>query len=186
MRVRHRRAFLASRNSQLATVTGDAVIKFEFLNNSDERVTQWLQSRHQRVAEELGPGMMRATLKLASYIGTEKLQGQVLNVKTGTLQRAVVDSARQYTDGTTIQGQVGTDGAAWYGELHEDGGSFVGQRKLKKPPHLMRRAMGERVMTGSPYGIHFPVRPFMRPSLQEQRGMIVEELTKVMVKAISA
>jgi hypothetical protein len=162
------------------------MIRFEFFNNSDERVAQWLRSRHQRIVEELGPGMMRAMVALASYIGTEKLSGQVLKVRFGTLRRAVIGSARQYSTGSTVEGRVGTDSTTWYGQLHEDGGSFVGHRKLKKPPHLMRRKMGERVLTGSPYGIRFPARPFMRPSLQEQRGMIIEELAKAMQKAIAA
>jgi len=159
------------------------MIRFEFLNNSDSRVVGWLQSRYRRMVEELGPGVMRATVALARCIGTEKLSGQVLNVRSGALRSAVMSGAQCDTADSTLEGRIGAGGVPWYGALQENGGTFTGQRKLKKPPHLLRRQLGERVLTGSPYGIHFPARPFMRPSLQEQRGMIVEELAKAMVKA---
>ena len=161
------------------------MLKLKFLNRSDERIAEFLRTRSARIAEEFGAGIMRAMIRLASYIGAEKLSGQVLKARTGNLRSAVLTGVQSYRSGTASHGRIPSGGLPWYGALQEDGGSFTAHRNLKKPAHLMRRAMGERVMTGSPYGIYFPARPFMRPSLQEQRGMIIEELVKSMHKALA-
>lgn len=99
----------------------------------------------------------------------------------------LVDSTQPFSGQAPGQvwGKVAVDNTAPYGRIHEYGGTFTARKKnLIHPPHLATRKGGERVMTGSPYGIHFPERSFLRSSLREQRGTIITALKTALSRSI--
>ena len=133
-----------------------------------DNVTQGLGSQRQRVHAALVKGVTAAGIGIQADVVQNYLHGQVLHQRSGNLARNIIGPENGYSitdDGKTITATVGIGSTAWYGKLHEFGGTFVGQRKLKKSSRLVTRRLGERVMTGSPYGIHFPERSFIRASL---------------------
>jgi hypothetical protein len=156
------------------------MIRLSF-NGSDQNVLNTLQQKGPRIVEVLAQKITYLNLKLQAHIVAEKLSGQVLNHRSGRLAGSVV-AQPTVAEGTSLVGQVtAASGPAWYGRLHEYGGSFIGARvNLKHPPHMVRRARGERVMTGSPYGIFFPERSFMRSSIDDMREEILDQLRLTM------
>lgn len=160
------------------------MLEFTF-NSTDSLLQEMLVRKADFVIERIRVNMDMANLKLQSYIQTMKLSGQVLKHRSGKLFGSIryIPSTQ---DGNEIVGGVrGAGGPAFYGKYHEDGGSFVGQRTLRRPPRMVRRKGGERVMTGTPYGIFFPPRPFMSTSLLENREMIVAALRRGMAEGVS-
>jgi phage gpG-like protein len=145
---------------------------FEISNN----ITPHLNGVAAVLPERLRLGVNKQLYRLQAVMRTEKLSGQVLKVRTGNLRNAVV--VLPATAGAdTIEGVVGLGKEAWYGKFHEFGGTFIGAvKKLKRPPHMATRKRGERVMTGSPYGIYFPARPWFRVTFREQRDRVINEL----------
>ena len=107
-------------------------------------------------------------------------QPDKLTSRSGDLRRSINAS---YED----QGKTGIVGVKLkYGALHEYGLSVVAQRKsLKLAPHLATRKNGERVMTGSPYGIKFPERSFLRAALKDVQPFIKPEIDAAVKKAVS-
>lgn len=133
-----------------------------------DNVAAGLGAQRVRLHAALVKGVTKAAIGVQSDVVSNYLHGQVLHQRSGNLARNIIgpSNGAPVTDaGTVITGTVGIGSTAWYGKLHEYGGSFVGRRNIKNPSHLSTRRMGERVMTGSPYGIHFPVRSFIRASL---------------------
>lgn len=160
-------------------------IRIDF-DNSDQRVSAYLEATGDRVAEALRTGMMRAMLKLARYIGTQKLTGQVLKVRTGTLRRAVMGSAEVTTSGTTITGSVSTDPSTWYGKVQEYGAHIpeVSGRLMVFAPAGMSKGIRDKVFTMRRRAFDLPARPFMRTGLAEQREEILAELSQAIDGAI--
>jgi phage gpG-like protein len=125
--------------------------------------------------------MAKLVIKLTRKIKQEKLSGQVLKNRTGRLRGSINPKISQSE--TVIEGIVGTNKE--YAPIHEYGGSFIGARKhLMHPPHLITRAHGERVMTGSPFGMKFPERSFMRTALSEMEPEIRAEFEKAVFGVI--
>lgn len=157
-------------------------LKFNIENSA---TVAMLKTKASDVIAALVRGMNISMIKLQAYIDSQKLSGQVLKRgpnrpghSGGELARSIRVILAGVEAGVVQGGVQGAGGTAWYGKLHEYGGSFVAARKiLKHPPHLVTRAGGERVMTGSPYGIFFPERSFMRVSLTEMRSAIFDQLT---------
>lgn len=135
-----------------------------------------LKQRSVEIIEALELQMNALMVKLQAHIVSDKLSGQVLHHRTGTLIASIITHPVVLSASAMVGMVTGASGPAWYGRVHEYGGSFVTSRKLKRPAHMVRRKGGERVMTGSPYGIHFPERSFMRSSLDDMRAEITEKL----------
>jgi hypothetical protein len=151
------------------------MIKFSF-NDSDKRLVERLRKKGPSIVAAIRAAVDRSNFEMQSKIVAEKLQGQVLEHRSGKLGGSIRVIAAQVV-GTKVAGSVeGAGGPAWYGKLHEYGGSFVGHRLLRRPSHLVTRAGGERVYTGSPYGINFAERSFMRSTLREQQETIVARI----------
>lgn len=121
------------------------------------------------MAEAIREGVNAATVGLqADIVGNRLRGGNPLHQRTGNLARNTLREVRQ--DGATTTGTVGYGKSAWYGAILEGiyGRTFVGARRnLKLPPHMVTRRMGERVMTGSPFGIHFGDFAALVPALRE-------------------
>ncbi len=136
------------------------------------------------LAAQVPRSLNRQLYRLQGIIRADKLSGQVLHVRTGNLRNAVHVEPAVAQEGR-VEGALGLGREAWYGKIHEFGGTFTAAYKnLKHPPHMVTRKRGERVMTGSPYGIHFPERSFWRSTFREQRERTINGLRADLSEAL--
>lgn len=126
-----------------------------------------------------------AALGLVGYIKKEKLSGQVLNVRSGTLRRSV--TARFESSGTEHRAYVGTN--VKYARIHEYG--FKGQVPVKAHQRMMTTAWGRKVREPRMIGVrahamkmNMPARPYMAPSVAENREKITGDVRKALVEAL--
>lgn len=145
-------------------------------NESDQRVRAWLQSMPPKLTAALYQEMQRQMIGLRNYIVANKLSGQVLDTKHGTLRRAQIPTVEQ--QGNIIVGIEATDPtASKYGFLHEYGGTFTVREHLRNTSHGTR--------TVREHSITFPERSYMRSSLREMTPTIREGLQAALNKAIA-
>ena len=157
----------------------------------DREVVQKLRAVGPAVREELVKAMGRITLKLMREVVQNRLTGQVLKRRTGTLARSVTQSPRTVM---TSDGVVGTVGVApgtdakgrapvKYGRAHEFG--FSGAVTVKQHLRQVKQAFGKSLKTPvtATVGSHtrqmnLPERSFLRSALAdlEARGVFKDEL----------
>jgi phage gpG-like protein len=139
-------------------------------NGSDQRVITALRTRGPQIVQAIARKLDSLMLQLQAKIAGEKLQGQVLQHRSGKLSGSIREIPVT-NDGTLITGAVeGGGGPAWYGKLHEYGGTFPFHRKSEMMEKLTKKGKPRK---GS---ITFPERSFMRASLEEMRGQIFDGL----------
>lgn len=151
-------------------------------DGSDKRVAIALRAKGSQILQALSRKLQSLMLQLQAKIAGEKLQGQVLQHRTGKLSGSI-RALPVEQNGLLITGAVeGAGGPAWYGKLHEYGGTFPYERKTKMVERLTNRtAMKERAKKGS---ITFPERSFMRSSLEEMRPQIFEGLRATLTREL--
>lgn len=126
----------------------------------------------------------RETLELQRHVVEDKLSGQVLNVRTGTLRRSIT---QQVVDaGGTIVGRVGTN--LRYGLAHEFGAT------IQHPGSVPRRAKalhwiaasGASVfaMSTRPHVIRLPERSFLRSALADRRAAFVAAVRATLARIL--
>lgn len=122
---------------------------------------------------------------LQRYIVTQKLSGQVLNKRTGALQRSITQQVTASTDSVT--GKVYSDGSVDYAGIHEYGG--------KTNPHVIEAKGGKALAFNwngkavffrkvNHPGSNMPERSFMRSSLDDNRDYIIAELQRTVDKVV--
>jgi hypothetical protein len=164
------------------------MIRFE-LNNSQVGVAEYLEAAGENAQAALREGMMRAMLKLARYIGEQKLSGQVLKVRSGNLRRAVMGSAKVDVSDTAVTGSVSTDPSSWYGRVQEYGAHIpeVSGKLMVFPfPGVPAKTMRDVIFTMHRRAFDLPARPFMQTALEEQTQMVVDELSQAVAQAMGA
>jgi len=141
------------------------MLSVEVTISAEPRLRSIAQSR---MREALFEGVQAATIGVQSDVVKNRLRGgNPLHIRSGNLARNTLAQTRH--DGDSVVGTVGYGSSAWYGAILEGiyGHTFVGHRNLRRPSHLVTRARGERVMSGSPYGIHFGDFSALQPSLRD-------------------
>lgn len=150
------------------------------------------------ITQAVAQAMRSEMTRLADYVRTHKLSGDPLHRRTGDLSRAVTGASE--VQGAIVVGNVGTKGIP-YAYVHEMGGTF------QIPEHTRRMgfgAEGERVRLLTKTGkvraavksrrtgivqshtATYPQRAFLKPSLEENRGAIVEALRQSIIDVMSA
>jgi phage gpG-like protein len=163
----------------------------------DELVAKY-KAAGNRLARALLTSMQRDMVRTADYARTNKLSGDPLHRRTGNLSRAVTGRAR--LDGTTVVGEVGTAGIP-YAYVHEMGGTFWIR------PHIRRtgfdakdqrirlltkqgavraavKAVGDSIVRG--HNATYPQRAFLKPSLEENRARITDDLRAACLAVLNA
>jgi hypothetical protein len=161
----------------------------ELKHNADE-VAAAIQERGERLRQEMRSGMLRAMIMLARYIGTQKLSGQSLKVRTGTGRRAVMGSAAVTESGESVIGSVSNDPASWYLRVQHEGAHIpaVSGKLMVFPVSAggaKKGGMRDMVFTMKRRAFDIRPKPFMREALEEQRDMIIEELDAAMRRALA-
>lgn len=129
--------------------------------------------------------VQRLALELLAKVKGEKLSGQVLKNRTGTLRRSI--NQRVDDRGTAIVGSVGTNLS--YARVHE----FGVHKTVTVSEHLrhVTMAWGRELKTpvicivkAHPMRMNLPERSFLRSSLNEMRGEIRLQLVAAMREGI--
>jgi hypothetical protein len=149
-----------------------------YLKSDPHKLVDALKRRPLEIVNAIENRLNIILLQLSRYIVTQKLSGQVLHRRSGMLSNAVhVNPAR--VEGATIRGEVTAAGspASLYGRVHETGGNAaydifsVRARALR-----FVSGAGETVFAKHVRHPAAMMRPFMRPSLQENEASIREQL----------
>lgn len=119
------------------------------------------------VRAKLTQTMQSVVLYIASYVKSEKLSGQVLHIRTNRLKSSI--SGTTQVVGDLIAGRIGTN--VVYARIHELGGTIL----PKVGPYLKFNIGGRWIFATK---VKMPARPFMAPSLRENKGFIVQQFQK--------
>jgi len=133
---------------------------------------------HVRAALE---GEMR---RVSEYVRLNKLQGQVLNHRTGALSRAVTGQIVSETD-EQIVGQVGVKGIPYAG-VHEFGGVFNIPGHFRTQTMAFGRPMIPTLVAVRPHQATFPQRSFLRTSADENKAAVESKLRAATREVIGA
>jgi phage gpG-like protein len=144
--------------------------------------------------EELSPALQtraveaitRLSLKLQRDVQTDKLSGQVLKLKTGTLRRSIDWKVNQANG--QITGKVSTN--VKYGIAHEFG--FSGVVDVKAHLRTITQAFGKSItpktveVRAHPMKMNLPERSFLRSALRDlmARGEFESEINRAIDLAI--
>ena len=134
-----------------------------------------------RVTESIG----RLILKLQRKVMQEKLSGQVLKVRTGTLRRSI--DQRLVTDNSAVSGVVSTN--VKYGKAHEYGSTET--VTVKEHVRLVKQAFGKQLKhpvwaTVKSHAMkqNIKERFFLRSALADMKPEILAEFDKAVVEGI--
>lgn len=134
-----------------------------------------LRAASPEIVARVKPTMYRLAIMLQRKVKTEKLSGQVLHVRSGTLRRSI--SQRVTVEGGLLTGVVGTN--LKYGRVHEYGG------RVSIREHVRKSRIGT-IYTVRQHDRTFPERSFLRSSLAELLPTIRKELQVAARQSIKA
>lgn len=165
-----------------------------------EKVASYLRKKSHEVKNSCRDTMNRVTVILqAGVVG--KLNGAVLNVRTGTLRRSI--NRKVISTNAEVRGSVGTN--VKYGAVHEYGGTFqipghTATRRKYAIDQSGRRLVATRRQSAPElksgfrkvqYEVHkaswtvrahpatYPERSFLRSTLKEQTAQILHAFATV-------
>lgn len=139
-----------------------------------------------KAVQEVEKSVTILTLKLLRKVKAEKLSGQVLKNRTGTLRRSI--NYRVDVGFSSIVGTVGTNKE--YAAAHEYG--FDGEVTVKEHLRMIKQAFGQQLktpkqITVSSHSRHMrlPERSFLRSALRELESEIKTEIQDALKRAQS-
>lgn len=154
--------------------------------SGDRAVALELRGMTLRVHDALRRAITRESLLLLAAVKEEKLSGQVLKTRTGTLRRSI--NRRQTETATGIRATVGTNLS--YAAIHEYG--FDGTQTVRAHMRHITQAFGRPLATsvmvsvgGFERHVHMPERSFLRSALAERRPAILAALEAAVAKAVA-
>lgn len=154
--------------------------------SGDRAVALELRGMTLRVHDALRRAITRESLLLLAAVKEEKLSGQVLKTRTGTLRRSI--NRRQMETATGIRATVGTNVA--YAAIHEYG--FDGTQTVRAHMRQITRAFGRPLAAsvmvsvgGFERHVNMPERSFLRSALAERRPAILAALEAAVAKAVA-
>ncbi|WP_335995828.1 HK97 gp10 family phage protein [Acinetobacter pittii] len=129
-----------------------------------------------RIDAEVRQSIARSTLKLLIKVKREKLNGQVLNKRTGRLGRSITQKLIELSNG--VAGIVGTN--VEYAPPHEYG--FKGDVTVKAHLRMIKMAFGKSIspkqvsIKTHTRKVDLPEKSFLRSALEEMRKEIKQDL----------
>ena len=157
-----------------------------FSVDGDAAVVRMLQAKVPALTAAVRTSVTRATFALVAYVKANKLSGQVLKVRTGTLRRKI--NGRVSETSTAIMGQVGVKLS--YAAAHEYG--FDGDESVRAHVRTIKQAFGRSIapttvsVRAFNRHIHLPERSFLRSSLREMTPEIQIMIRQAVVGAARA
>lgn len=151
----------------------------------DKEVAKRLRSIPDGVRSKLTDSIGRLTLRLQRKVVQEKLSGQVLNVRTGTLRRSI--DQRVATDGNSVSGIVSTN--LKYGKAHEYGSKQT--VTVKEHLRLVKKAWGKELKSPVWATVkahtarqNLPERSFLRSALADLQPEIIAGIDKAVGEGV--
>lgn len=146
----------------------------------DEAVVQRFSAMPPKLKAAILTAVTHLSRKLQRNVKAEKLSGQVLNVRTGTLRRSIDLNISESSTG--VVGKVSTNLS--YAPVHEYG--FKGVVTVKSHMREIKQAFGKSITPKSitvgthTRNVNLPARSFLRSALRdmEQSGEITREILK--------
>jgi phage gpG-like protein len=151
----------------------------------DAEVVQRLDGMGARLRDEMRAGIGRAALKLQRMVKQDKLSGQALKVRTGTLRRSIDQAV--IDEGAKVAGIVSTN--VKYARVHEYG--FKGTVSVRESLRTIRQAFGRPIdprqvsVRSHSRKVDLPARSFLRSALAdlEASGAIRAEMEAAITRA---
>jgi phage gpG-like protein len=143
---------------------------------NDQAIIAKLGSMGPRIREALRAAVTREAIALTRVVKEEKLSGQVLKNRTGTLRRSINFSVTD--DATGVTGSVSS--GVKYAAAHEYG--FDGIVSVREHLRIVKQAFGRPIESVSATvrahqrHMHLPERSFLRSALAESTPGIRERL----------
>ena len=154
-----------------------------------EKVAERFDKARNGIIPAMETQMYRIVARLNADVVKNKLSGQALKVRTGTLRRSITQQVRSDTAGVT--GIVGTN--VEYAAIHEYG--FNGMVNVKE--HLRRTkaqmslkgiksrgAQGAITVKAHSRHVNFPERSFLRSAMEENRQEIMQEMSRSVAEVL--
>jgi phage gpG-like protein len=142
-----------------------------------ERLLVRFHALHPRIHGELSRTVQRLAIKLTAHVKQNKLTGQVLKVRTGTLRRSI--NYQVAVTPISTMASVGTNLS--YAAIHEYG--FRGVVNVRAHLRLAKTVFGRELATPAVQhvGAHsrrvnIPARSFLRSALKDLKPEIVAQL----------
>lgn len=146
---------------------------------------EFIAKNADRIAR-LGPALFIAMrdemVRVADYVRGRKLQGQVLQHRTGTLSRSITGQATEPGTGLVV-GQVGTSGVPYAG-VHEFGGTVSIPSHERVITQAFGRPITPTTVVVNAYQAHFPVRSYLRTSADENSAQVALRLQEAVKSAL--
>lgn len=141
----------------------------------DKEVLARLKSMPDKVREGLINAMTNQWYALQAHIVRDKLNGQVLNRRTGFLASSInvgaPDTLTEFTAGPNeIVGRVGT--AVRYAAIHEYGGTVNVKGHTRQQTQVFGRPIDPIEVSVRPHTATFPMRSFLRTGLADRSSQI--------------
>ena len=150
------------------------MIELRILNS--QQVEDFINGRAPRVIEGITREMQRQMVLLQAKVVGEKLSGQVLKTRTGTLRRSIGQAVEAGAE--TVLGTVFADPSVPYAKVHEYGGTRAYVIEAQRAKALRFIINGRPVFRKRVNHPPLPMRSFMRTSLAERRSAIVAGLSE--------
>lgn len=149
-------------------------------SGTDGTVIQRFFGKGAAIVHALATKLQALNFQLQAKIQGEKLQGQVLNQRTGKLA-ASVRALPVEEEAGQIRGSVQAGGGpAFYGRIQEKGGTSEYDIAPVNKQALAFMLTGKQVFAKLVHHPPLKARPFMSTSLDEMSGEIVEGLQGVL------
>lgn len=152
--------------------------------SGDNAITARLRAMPEAVEQGVQASIGRLVLRLQRKVMQDKLTGQVLKVRTGTLRRSI-DQVVVAEPGA-VTGIVSTN--VKYGKAHEYG--FKGPANVKEHLRLVKQAWGKPLkfpvfatVKAHTVNMSLPERSFLRSALREMEPDIRGDLRKSVSEA---
>lgn len=149
----------------------------------DDKVIAELKSMDIKIHASLLRTITKLSIQLQGNIKADKLSGQVLKTRTGTLRRSINYSVNDTP--TSIIGRVGIGKhAAKYGVVHEFG--FKGNQNIKAHLRTIKQAFGKAItpkqvsVKSHSRSVEYPEKSFMRTALRELNSEIRSDIVKAL------
>jgi len=151
-----------------------------------EIVARWLGKLPEKITPALVVALNEYVMKLATHIRFQKLSGQVLHKRSGTLRDRGILPIFARQSGGLIWAGIGTN--VEYARIHEFGGvtrPHLILPRWKKALHFTKDGKDIFAMKVHHPGSRIPARPYIRPSFEETESQLVAALEKAIDKATS-
>jgi phage gpG-like protein len=152
---------------------------------NDEKVIANLRAMGPRIRERLRQAITREAIALTRHVKEEKLSGQVLKNRTGTLRRSI--NFKVTEDAAGVSGSVGT--GLKYARVHEYG--FNGTVSIREHLRTVKQAFGRPIepisVTVREHArrVKLPERSFLRSSLADRLPSLRESLRAAVAGAVN-